>query len=160
MMSVLVVIPTSVRFRVIISKIVHVFENDPDLKCKTASVWETVWGRPRPLVVIYSREVGLEVKYFTIDRCRDGILQQQNTSALAAMMPKTNTHIFLIRIWIKAKYQVCVCVCLTCHTPLPFTQTVPPLIDLVIIHNVMNILIHVHTHLIVRDTQTHIYLFA
>lgn len=35
----------------------------------------------------HSLEEGLDVKYLSMDRCRDGILQQQNTNALAAMMP-------------------------------------------------------------------------
>lgn len=34
-------------------------------------------------------EAGLEVKYLIMERCRDGTLQQQNTTALAAMIPVT-----------------------------------------------------------------------
>lgn len=34
----------------------------------------------------HSREAGLAVKYLTMERCRDGTLQQQKTSALAAMI--------------------------------------------------------------------------
>lgn len=34
-----------------------------------------------------SLDAGLEVKYFIMVRCRDGTLQQQNTIALAAMIP-------------------------------------------------------------------------
>lgn len=34
-----------------------------------------------------SLEAGLAVKYLIMKRCRDGTLQQQNTMALAAMIP-------------------------------------------------------------------------
>ena len=34
-----------------------------------------------------SLEAGLEVKYLIMKRCREGTLQQQNTMALAAMIP-------------------------------------------------------------------------
>lgn len=34
-----------------------------------------------------SLEAGLDVKYRIMERCRDGTRQQQNTTALAAMIP-------------------------------------------------------------------------
>lgn len=38
-----------------------------------------------------SLEAGLAVKYLIMKRCRDGTLQQQNTMALAAMIPGKKT---------------------------------------------------------------------
>lgn len=35
----------------------------------------------------HSLEAGLEVKYLTMDRCRDGTLQQRKTTAFTAMIP-------------------------------------------------------------------------
>lgn len=40
-----------------------------------------------------SLEAGLQVKYFIMKRCRDGTLQQQNTIALAAMIPGKTRHL-------------------------------------------------------------------
>ena len=34
-----------------------------------------------------SLEAGFEVKYLSMDRCKDGILQQHNTAAFTAIMP-------------------------------------------------------------------------
>lgn len=51
--------------------------------CETGSTGErNLSERQRGLL-----EAGLDVKYLIMERCRAGILQQRNTSALEAMIP-------------------------------------------------------------------------